>query len=205
MKSIKEIRKLISENKIEIVFNELEERFESKPSKRDLLISIKNQYHQIKYENIEGVITYENETVGKSRVISRLLKLVSDEKDSLESDSNTRKKKSAKLFKYIFKSVNPKISNSTFKAAFAVFVLSCGVYGLRILLTNGSFQSQFILSEWIKEIEPLIGKTISFSIAANLILGMVNFKVFNNQFLLSLGECFLYIYSTTSGFVQIVV
>jgi len=85
MKSIKEIRDLISENKIEIVINELEERFDKNPLKRDLIISIKSQHNNLKHENIRGVITYEDKKVGKNQITNKLLALIADEKNQEES------------------------------------------------------------------------------------------------------------------------
>ncbi|MCR9103550.1 MAG: hypothetical protein NXI25_26630 [bacterium] len=193
MRPIKEIRNLIGKNKIEVVFDELEKRFDNRPLKRDLLISIKNQHSQLKYKNIKGVITYENETIGKNKVVDKLLELISDEKDYEKTNQTKSKKESAGLFKYIFKAVNPKIADTVFYAALAVFIGSLGVYILCVLTTNGTVQSQIIISDWIKEIGPLIGKTLSFSFASLLLFGAVKFKIFNNQFSLSLGECFLYI------------
>jgi len=194
MKPIKEIRKLIGKNKIEIVFEELEERFDKRPHKRDLLISIKNQHNQLRYKNIKGVITYENETVGKNKIIDKILDLISNEED-IPPENNPTKKESGKLFKYIFKSVNPKTANTLFSAALAVFIGSVVIWILCILVSEVNILNQTSISSWIGKINKIISKTLLLSLASLLLIGTVKFKIFNIQFSLSLGECLLYLSS----------
>lgn len=84
MKSIDEVRHLISENRLESVFEELLLRYENNQKKRDSVYSIKAQHNTLKHENIRGVITYKNKSLGQNLIVDKLLNLISLEDTPIE-------------------------------------------------------------------------------------------------------------------------
>jgi len=85
MRSINEIKHLIRENKIEIVFDELLLIFGSKPVKRNVVLLIQNQYQDLRRKSIAGTITNEDKTIAENKIKSKLIELILEEDDSIVS------------------------------------------------------------------------------------------------------------------------
>ena len=150
MKSINEIKNLISENKIEIVFDELLLIFDKIPIKRNALLLIQNQYYELKHKSIVGAIKDEDRAIAENEIRNKLIELILEENDNivLGLKNNDRKAYQA-LYETGFPIIKKFVISDGGSISDAEDVFTDAVFTLYKYLNKGDFRTTIQINNFL--------------------------------------------------------